>query len=295
MMQTESAVRRSFVGAVTRLRREPLVWFGLLGGLLVLADAAWRAPEPSAVTVSPSVRRSLREEHGRRFGSPPTPDEEAALIRTYVDQEVLYREARRLGLDEADVIVRRRLVQKMEFLLEADEAIREPTDAELRAHLERYPQRFGGAERFSFSHVFADRTRRGASAEATAQAWLGALRAGADAASLGDAFVHGRAFRHQSSARLATAFGPGFPAQLAQAPPNTWWGPVLSSYGAHLVRVSAHVPASVPTLASVRTRVRADRLQELRAHARDAALARLRARYAVRIGADPAPALAVLP
>ena len=47
----------------------------------------------------------------------PDANELDALVEGYVREEILVREARRLNLDQDDVIIRRRLAQKYEFLL----------------------------------------------------------------------------------------------------------------------------------------------------------------------------------
>jgi len=48
-----------------------------------------------------------------------------------VKEEILSREAVKLGLDQNDTVIRRRLQQKMEFVAEDFAATSEPTDAEL--------------------------------------------------------------------------------------------------------------------------------------------------------------------
>ena len=59
-------------------------------------------------------------------GAPPTPEEIRRLVDSKVREEILYREALALGLDQDDTIVKRRMAQKMEFLAEDLAALREP-------------------------------------------------------------------------------------------------------------------------------------------------------------------------
>ncbi len=70
------------------------------------------------VTVTEEQLGAIRERWAAQWGRPPTGRELEGLIDEAVREEILYREARRRGLDRGDAIIRRRLAQKMTFLLE---------------------------------------------------------------------------------------------------------------------------------------------------------------------------------
>ena len=78
-----------------------------------------------------------------------------------VREEILYREALALGLDQGDAIVKRRLAQKMEFLAGDVSALRDPTADELRAWYANNAERFAEPGRRSFRHVYFSTDRRG--------------------------------------------------------------------------------------------------------------------------------------
>jgi len=248
------------------------------------------APRDASHTIELSAAdvEALRQDQRRRLGTEPTPSEDAALVERYVDDEVLYREALSMGLDRGDIIVRRRLLQKMEFLLEGLHPIAEPTDAELDAYLAAHADRYRTPARIDLTHVFVSRDRHGAEAEATALALREQLVAGGDPAALGDPFLRGRELRAQSEQDLAGIFGPAFARAAAELPAGTWSRPVTSSYGLHLVRVNARSAAELPPLARVRAAVQHDWGEEKRRAARAAALADLRKRYVVRVETAPA-------
>ncbi len=63
------------------------------------------------------------------MGRPPTGRELRRLIDEAVRDEILYREALRLSLDRDDPIVRRRLAQKMTFMLEDNTEVQAPGHA----------------------------------------------------------------------------------------------------------------------------------------------------------------------
>jgi peptidyl-prolyl cis-trans isomerase C len=267
-----------------RWLKEPLLHFAMLGVALV-ALHRWVAPPALGrqIILSASVLNGLRQDHLRRNGALPTASEEAALVQRYIDNEVLYREALALGLDRGDIIVRRRLVQKMEFLTEGLEPLPEPTDAELQGYLDAHAERYVIDDRVALTHVFAGTDRHGAAAARLAGEWREQLLAGTDPSTLGDPFLRGRDFTAVTERELAGIFGGAFAAQVMRLPIGGWSAPLASSYGVHLVRVSAHVAGHHPALAEVRTAVGRDWYDERRAAADRDALARLRQRYDIRI------------
>jgi len=266
------------------LLREPLLRFVLLGAVLVvLRSALGPTSESRRIEVDASVRRGLRQDQLRRSGSAPTPEEEQRLIERYVDEEVLYREALALGLDRGDVIIRRRLLQKMEFLADEAEPIAEPSDVELTSFLTANPARYATEPRVALSQVFVGTDRHGSAAEEIARALRVQLQAGADPATLGDPFPRGRDFGPATERELAAVFGPAFAARAIELADGLWSEPIRSSYGFHLVRPSARLPGGPPRLDEVRNTVRVDWLGEKRAERRRAALDALRRRYDIDI------------
>jgi hypothetical protein len=90
--------------------------------------------------------------------------------------EELYREALELGMDRSDIVVRRRLVQQMRFVLEAAAPRVDPTDEELRAYVASRPERYRIPERVRLAHIYLSRDRRGDALEADARALLERVR-----------------------------------------------------------------------------------------------------------------------
>jgi peptidyl-prolyl cis-trans isomerase C len=274
----------STVNHFRRWLKEPLLHFVVLGAAVV-ALHRWVAPPllGRQIILSQSVIHGLRQDYLRRNGALPTAGEEAALIQRYIDNEVLYREALALGLDRGDIIVRRRLVQKMEFLTEGVEPLPEPADAELQAYLDAHAEHYAVDDLVTLVHVFAGTDRHGAAATSMASQWREQLLAGADPSALGDPFLRGREFTAVSEPELAGIFGGAFAAAVMRLPVGLWSAPIASSYGVHVVRVGAHVVGHQPPLAEVREAVRRDWRDERRAAADRAALVRLRQRYDIRI------------
>lgn len=277
-------MKHRFISAIRRAACEPLVHFILLGvAVVALHRLVAPAPPSHRIVLSDAVVRGLRQDFLRRHGTLPTAEEEAALLRRFVDDEILYREAIARGFDRGDIIVRRRLVQKMEFVLDGAEPIPDPTDAELQAYLESHRDRYAVPARVSLTHVFVSADRHPADAEQIATRLRAQLLAGADPAGVGDPFVRGGTFVLQSEQQLSGIFGPQFAARVIPLGPQTWSAPIRSSYGWHLVRVTERRAARAPALTDIREAVQRDWEEERREQASRAALARLRQRYEVHV------------
>lgn len=278
------------------LLREPLVHFVAMGAILFGAHAAVSSPpaagaEAAPILVSEAFVEGLRVQHRRRSGRAPTADEVEALVRQHVREEVLYREARAFGLDRGDAIVRRRLVQKMEFLLAGTVEVDDPTDADLEAWVRAHPDRFARPERITFTHVFFSRDRRaGSASEDAARALRDLLASGvARAPERGDPFLLQYDFERRSRADVAGAFGDAFAEALFGEAPGRWGGPIDSAYGSHLVRVTAREPGGPPALDDVRERAAREWLEERRAQAVERRVGALVEAADVRRDAAPAP------
>src|SRR4029077_6227148 len=282
-----------------RLIREPLFHFLLLGAAIFFLAGRGRNASIGGgerIVVTQNAMESMVVGFSRTWMRPPTEGEMQGLVDDYVREEVLYREARAMGLDQDDVIVRRRMRQKFEFLAEDLATHHSPTDQELKAYLQQHLDRFHQEPSFSFEHIFLSREKHGASTEAEAKALLAELggknKDTIDIEKRGDTFLLPSRFEKTSAAETARLFGENFATQLAKIEPGEWAGPIGSSYGLHLVRVDAHVPGVAPPLANVRDSVLRDLLNDRRRQELDAQYSKLRARYTVVVEPPEVPKVA---
>jgi hypothetical protein len=270
-----------------RWLKEPLVHFLLIGAaLFVLYDrfGADDTRQRQRIVVDAGRVEQLATLWSKRWQRPPTPAELDGLVDAYIREEVLYREAVALGLERDDTIVRRRLAQKMEFLINDLAVQDEPGDEELRSFLAENAGRFREPPRFTFMHVYLSRDRRGADARGDAQRLLDVLQAqgpSADPTRIGDAFMLGYRFADRSARDIAGMFGERFSESLSGLSSNRWQGPIESGYGLHLVFIDAHAPARLPELEEIRARVRSELLAERRKKTDDAVYRELRDRYEI--------------
>lgn len=220
--------------------REPLVHFLALGGLVYLG-LTWGGtpvdPTSRAIVVDDEARAALALGFERVMGRAPTDAELDARVEQYVREEVLYREALRLGLDEGDAVVRQRMVAKMDMTASAAVEAPQPDDATLRAYLEANAGRYGGDALVSFEQAWFE-------SEAAARAALGGDVKGG-------AISLPRAMEDAGRREVEARFGERFAAGLASLEPGgEWQGPIASGFGWHLVRLTGRrtVPAGFEAL-----------------------------------------------
>ena len=237
------------------LLSEPLVHF-LIAGAAVFWLLSGRAPDlgERRIVVDKAVVGGMVGRFYASFHRLPSPDETDGMIRDYVADQVYYREALRLGLDQGDEVVVRRMRRKLESLAVADAETREPSDAQLQALIDRDPTRYSDDPRTSFeqTYVGADTPEN----RAAANVQLAELRAG-HAVSAVPAPLPSR-LEGASASEISGLFGDEFTLAVKSLPLGQWQGPVASGVGLHLVRVNSCAAPTRPSLATVGQRVTND-------------------------------------
>lgn len=270
-----------------RFLREPLVHFLVLGGLIFATNTLLHPAsnnDPHSIVLGKADIARLRALYAQQWGMPPDDADMPNLLETYVRSEILAREAASLGLAADDAVVRNRLIQKMEFLLQDTSAIAQPSDAEMGAYLAAHEAAYRVPESVVFRQVYFSPSLRGDRAEGDARIMLASLGAAATIVDpAGDPFMLTAVPEPRTLSDIAKDFGPQFAATLFSFPVGSWQGPVRSALGVHLVLVARHVPARVPPLADIRDRVHDDLMAERFQAASDAAYAKVRSRYTVEV------------
>jgi hypothetical protein len=271
------------------LSREPLVHFLLLGAAIFVAYSLVSkrtSGEPGKIVVTQGQIASMWEGFTRTWQRPPTRQELEGLIRDRVREEVYYREALALGLDKDDLIIRRRLRQKMEFVTDDVVALAQPTDDELRAYLQAHPDLFRVEQKFTFRQVYLNPEKHGENlARHTAQLLAKLNQAGGktNLAPLGDPFLLEHEFENASAREVRNTFGEKFAAALGNLSPGQWQGPVESGYGVHVVFLAERTEGPLPPLEDVRDAVRREWDNARRLEANEKFYQELLKRYTVTI------------
>ncbi len=270
------------------LLKEPLVHFLVLGLVIFAVYHALNRSneqEPDKIVVTQARMEQLAGLFAKTWQRPPTATELKGRIDDYVKEEILYREALALGLDNDDTVIRRRLRQKMEFLSDTVIGALNPTDEELETYLKSNMSKFELDSQIAFEQVFLNPERRGDQIEEDAASILEALNsnASADAANLGDATLLPLELDLTSATRIGQTFGPQFAKAVDQLTPGAWGGPIKSTFGTHLVRVNKREPGRVPALNEVRAAVKREWTTKQRKKLEDKRFAELLKRYDVSI------------
>lgn len=230
---------------------EPLVHFLAAGAFVFwLFGGAADDPADRSITVSEPQITVLAKQWEATWQRAPTQAEVDGLIRDYIKDEVYYREALRLGLDEGDIIMRRRMRSKMEFLVAAQSEGEAPGDAALQGWLNAHEAKYATNPSISFDQIFVG--------EGDPARVLVELKASENPTRLGAPLSVPATFDEVRGDEIDRQFGEGFAKAIAAQPLGAWSGPVISGYGVHIVRVRKVEAGSVPPLATVRQAVEND-------------------------------------
>jgi hypothetical protein len=283
--------------------KEPLVHFLAAGlGLFVLFGVVNRDEpdaDPNVVTVDHDALLTFVQYRIKAFNptlaeeklSSLSDDELQNLIDDYVREEVLHREAVALGLGEDDYVIRRRLVQKLEFITEGfAEAGAKVDQAALRRYFDANKADYYVEPFVTFTHVFfetEDRPREQAHTAAE-EKLIELNRDGvqfADAPQHGDRFLYHVNYVERTPDYVASHFGVPMAKAVFELEPNDfiWKGPFDSPYGMHLVLLTTNEPGRDPELAELEDRVRVDAQRAMIREETEAAIADIVGSYEVRV------------
>lgn len=251
---------------MSRLHREPLVHFIILGALLFAGHMLWqthisKADYTITVTADEMERQALIFAGENRRA--PTDEDLKALLFAHVEEQALMREAQRIGLGEDDTIIRRRLAQKMRFIIEDVDTPALPGDADLESWFKANLDNFISPETRSFSHIYLSPEVHGDDLDAKAQEILSELgNAAQDWKALGDPFMMKRAFKSLNAVEAARLFGPNFSKELFKLDGTHWQGPIESAFGLHIIQLDNVTPKVIPKFQNVRATVESAWQQE---------------------------------
>jgi len=274
-----------------KLHKEPLLHFLIIGTMIFVLFSVLNKEESvttgNKILVSTADIERLSGSWARKGNRPPTETELKGLVESYIKEEVYYREALALGLDQNDTILRRRLMQKMEFLSNDLAELNTPDEATLNQYFLDHQEKYELPAQVSFTHIYFSTDKRGSKAFQDAKSVLSEMRASPGnvmkAPELGDSFMMQYDFVQETPFEVARAFGTDFAHQLFESEINTWQGPIESGYGLHLVRISEKIDARMPELASIIDKVRTDLMFEQRQKMNKEIYERFRDRYEIVI------------
>ncbi len=279
--------RRAWIG---RALREPLVHFVVLGAVVF---GGYRLINHQPQATGTAQRIEITNDDLRQLAvgwlaqgrEKPTSEQLRALVDQKATSEMLVREAVALGLDKDDEVIKRRLAQKMDFLLADVAALAPPTDEELTAWFAAHKAEFTKPPRMRFRHLYFSSDKRGQGARVAAEASLpgvtGRSPASFEGAEVADPFMFRDYYADVTPEQMAKEFGGAFANALFELKPGDWRGPIQSGYGWHLVWIESREAPRVPAFEEVRPTVvqawQAEKYREVKQRAMD----EIRSRYEV--------------
>ncbi|MDX2321309.1 MAG: peptidylprolyl isomerase [Moritella sp.] len=267
--------------------KEPLLVFLLIGAAIfaLFQQVADETLAPNAeIVVTTGHIQVLTSGFEKRWQRLPNDRELEGLIENYVREQVLYREALAIGLDRDDPIIKRRLVQKLEFLSEDIATANEPEEQQLITYLAAHQESYRLPARFSFRQVYINARRHGENAQHEAIKLLTILNHNDSTAdTLGDPLMLSHQFKRMPESEVERVLGHPFLQSLRETPTGRWQGPIASGFGWHLVRIDERIDGRPANLNSVRKQVVRDWTSLQRREANKAVYERLRKRYKVTV------------
>jgi len=267
--------------------KTPLLWFLIAGSALFALDMFRPSRSDNTIHITQGDIKGIRDQWKSQSGEAITQDRLDALVIELIQERRLSREAIELNLDQDDVIVRRRLEQKLRFLTESLSDSVDPTESDLEAFFVEHQRSYDQPAEWSFRHIFFSAESRGDEAEFDATSLLVELQqeSNAEWQTMGDPFVLGKAFANRSAPELEQLFGTPFVDRLSQSDAEDWYGPLRSPFGHHLVWIEHHQPARAMTLEHARKQVLYDYRSVQRKLAFQRYLANLAQKYPVAMPA----------
>jgi hypothetical protein len=269
------------------LAKEPLVHFLGIGAVLFLLFGLVGEPMENnerRIEITEQDINRLSTNWQRQWNRPPSQAELSGLVEKTIREEILYREALQMGLDEEDSVIRRRLAQKLEFLIQDVASQAKPGTDELQAFLDNNQDRFIDDARYSFSHIYFNPDKHGREMPAMVGEVLTQLMnnpAPADIGALGDLFMLDQEFSDNTSQQLDRLFGRSFSQQLESLKVGEWDGPVQSGYGVHLIMISNKIPSRLPELAEIEGKVARELMVQKQKEANEQVYMKMRSLYEV--------------
>ncbi|WP_394176537.1 peptidyl-prolyl cis-trans isomerase [Thalassotalea litorea] len=224
---------------------EPLTHFLILAVIIVYFTADDASSNTQEIRVSSGRIEQLSNDFARRNDRPPTQQELDIAVQSYALNQVYLHQARKLGLQQNDRVIDRRLRQKMEYLLDEMATLSSPNDEQLSLFYHQNIERYQTPALLSFEQIFISDDRP--QAEFTQVIATQQTRIEQGEIPTGDHSLLPASVNNASLEDISEQFGNYFAQKITQLPLQQWIGPITSSYGKHFVRVHQYqVKAPIP-------------------------------------------------
>lgn len=251
---------------VKSILKEPLFHFFVLGVFVYVLYGLFSSLDEeqteNTIIVTKGEIDWMKDTWTKRWNRPPTEKELEGLIDQHIEESIFYQEALKMGLDQNDVIIRRRLAQKLKFLQEDLLKPGEPSEEELKDYFRENISMYSSDELVTLTQIFYDPDKRGSTTLQDAENDKASLTRmdidAVDPRAFGDYFMLQNYYPGRSQQDISKLFGSEFARNVMSLEPDTWHGPILSGYGTHLVYIQDRVESVEPKYEDVRDLVLED-------------------------------------
>ena len=278
-----------------KILKGPVIYFFILGFVIFglhsfLNRANQDDIDPFTVEVASADIEWIRSSWEARMKRQPTQQELQGLINRFIRDEILFREASAMDLDDRDLVIQRRLVQKLTFVFEDLAETIEPTDDELKNYMQENQEKYRIPVMISFTHVYFNPDKRKDVTE-EAKNVLARLKSAQsppeEAVSLGDTIMIDASFRKRSPDEVARTLGKAFANELFSAGEMGWQGPIVSTFGLHLIYIEERIASKMPEFENIREDVKNDFMYERKKQVIDNAYNAVKSRFTILVEGLP--------
>ncbi|MBV1901360.1 MAG: peptidyl-prolyl cis-trans isomerase [Kordiimonadaceae bacterium] len=268
--------------------KEPLLHFLLIGGLAFLF---FGGKQPSvhpggelSIVISIADQQRISATWFKQWGRAPSEDEFNNSLAVEIRRRILFQEASALNLQVDDLIVQRRLVQKLEYMQEAMGLADEPNEERMLAWFQQNVEDYRLPSQVSFGQIFFDTDKR-TDAFGDAKKALPLLLKGGPAAQFGDQLPETPSTVALGIDALSAKYGPDFTGKILKLKSGMWAGPIKSGLGVHLIKIQKLVPGKLPRLSDVRQKLLNDYMYARRKQVLADYYAKAKEKYLVKVEA----------
>lgn len=264
-----------------RILQEPLLHFLVAGSILFFYLSGTDTETKPQVTISQGKIKQLTAQFEKTRQRPPSAEELKALIENQIREDLSFEYGVKMGLIEDDSIIKRRVQQKIEFMLKDSIAGIDPTLEDLERYLMAHKEQYTIAPAYSFKHVYINPEQH--EDVDTFMSELQSRDIDANYKVLGDSMMLESKYSGITTAQIARLFGREFAKALDSLPLRNWQGPVMSGYGLHLVLIENKIPEHLATIEEVERQLRRDYRAEAQKNAINAFYDELTKKYDIKV------------
>lgn len=262
--------------------KEPLLHFLLISLLFFVIFDVLNPPKDRETVINISKGRieQLHARFQKIWLRSPTDEELTQLIRGYALDEIYNQEARALSLDKNDAVIKRRLRQKMEFMLQ-NTTLKNSSQSEINNFYQGNKEKYLKESRYSFEQIFISLDRNKDELNRIIEQQKIQLASGGNPA--GDKTLLPNLLVSTSESDIKRQFGTHFLEILTKLETDSWQGPVRSGLGLHFVHIKSVEKGLLPELNTVYDKVIDDMKYQQKREAKINFEKTLFERYEIRI------------